>query len=63
MALCSNRGIYGHVVGARGRRRGGGQYIHWLRVTDEYILIFLNIEEYNPLHSSVLCSLVVLSVN
>jgi hypothetical protein len=29
---------------------GRGQYIYWLRVIDEYSLIFLSTEEHNPLH-------------
>jgi hypothetical protein len=41
----------------------GLNYIHWLRVTDKYILIFLSTEEYNSLYSLVLRSSVISSVN
>jgi hypothetical protein len=38
-------------------------YTHRFRVTDEYISIFLSIEEYKELYSSALHSLVVSLVN
>jgi hypothetical protein len=36
-----NRGIYGHVVEAQWG--GGSYYIPWLRVTEEYIPIYLSV--------------------
>jgi hypothetical protein len=39
------------------------QYIHRLHVTDEYTFIFLDFEEYSDIYSSVLYSSVASSVN
>jgi hypothetical protein len=41
----------------------GGLYIHRLRTTDEYIIIFIDIEEYNAIYSLVLYFLFISSIN
>jgi hypothetical protein len=49
MALYSsvNKRIYGHVAGVQGDGGGVGaaspHYIHWLCVTEEYILIYSSV--------------------
>jgi hypothetical protein len=45
------------------RGRGTGAVYSLVSVTDEYILIFLDIEKYNYLYSSALRSSIILSVN